>query len=151
MMRMPIKPKAKFIVLSLALWGLLALQAGMCAVLPFGLRAVLSAIDTVYMKRFVPLLFCLYVAELAMLAVNLLALRSVYRGRDTGSGESARSALGTIDCVALCAFVVSAALWVATFVMWSRVSVIFGCGAIMMLAWGFSVWTIGAQKNFRRP
>ncbi len=79
-----------------ALW-ILGAQVLLCAALPFGLRTLLSTIDTVYMKRFWPILGCLYAALLASIVVNVLLCRLIHaverrsEGRESSWRENGES------------------------------------------------------------
>ena len=79
-----------------ALW-ILGAQVLLCAALPFGLRTLLSTIDTVYMKRFWPILGCLYAALLASIVVNVLLCWLIYtverrsEGRESAWRENGKS------------------------------------------------------------
>lgn len=79
-----------------ALW-ILGAQVLLCAALPFGLRTLLCTIDTVYMKRFWPILGCLYAALLASIVVNVLLCWLIYtveqrsEGRESAWRENGKS------------------------------------------------------------
>ncbi len=150
-----------------ALW-ILGAQVLLCAALPFGLRTLLSTIDTVYMKRFWPILGCLYAALLASIVVNVLLCWMIYtverrsEGRESAWRENGKSAPaaglkndgstsaaslpragGILLAMSWCMFAESVALVAAAVVMLARVSVMFIFAAIMTALLGLTLRVAG--------
>ncbi len=150
-----------------ALW-ILGVQVLLCAALPFGLRTLLCTIDTVYMKRFWPILGCLYAALLASIVVNVLLCWLIYtveqrsEGRESAwreNGESTSAAGrkndgstsaaslpragGILLAMSWCMFAESVALVAAAVVMLARVSVMFIFAAIMTALLGLTLRVAG--------
>lgn len=113
-----------------SVWLMLGAAGGMCVALPFVLRLLLGSIDTAYMKRFWPMLVCLYAAVLAAMAMCVLMLELLLAARRGRAGYLRDVSLllrgcaagGAVQCVALLG---------AACIMRSGAALLFGVAAAM--------------------
>lgn len=107
----------------IAAWAALAVLACLCVTLPFILRAFLSGIDTVYMKHFVPLLVCMYVAVVPVSAADIMLiwLLGLVRRAEIFTPQ----AVSLLRGISWCCFIECVVFGAAAFILHSKASGIF--------------------------